>query len=74
MAADDRIEHLIRFYSVLDALEKNVAGPRKLAECSGRITWPRRGVYFFREPGELRSDSGDGPRIVRVSTAFIRAA
>jgi hypothetical protein len=72
MASDDRIQHLIRFYSILDAIEKNVGGARRLAECSGRITWPRRGVYFFRELGEQRSDSGEGPRIVRVGTHALR--
>lgn len=65
-ASDDRVKHLIRFYSILDELEKNVGGARTLAECSGRMAWPRRGVYFFRENGERCSDSGDGQRIVRV--------
>src|ERR1700722_1192657 len=63
MANDDRIRHLIRFYSILDVLEKYIGGARKLAECSGRIMWPRRGVYFFRETGEHRSDSGAGERV-----------
>lgn len=72
MASDNRIRHLIRFYSILEALEKNVGGARKLAECSGRIIWPRRGVYFFRESGEQRADSGNGPRIVRVGTHALR--
>src|ERR1022692_3345765 len=31
MAADDRIEHLIRFYSILDALEKNVGAPARVS-------------------------------------------
>jgi hypothetical protein len=66
--SDDRIKHLIEFYSILDALERMVGGARRLAECSGRSAWPRRGVYFFRQPGELRSESGEGPRIVRVVT------
>jgi hypothetical protein len=35
-----------------------------VADCSGRIDWPKRGVYF-REAGEKRSDTGTGPRIVR---------
>ena len=72
MAHDDRIRHLVRFYSILDALENNIGGARKLAECSGRITWPRRGVYFFRELGEQREDAGQGPRIVRVGTHALR--
>lgn len=32
------------------------------------MDWPARGVYFFREPGESRTDTGSGPRIVRVGT------
>lgn len=39
-----------------------------LAECDARMSWPMRGVYFFFEPGELRRDSGDGLRVVRVGT------
>ena len=34
----------------------------------GRLGWPQRGVYFFFEDGELRSDTGQGPRVVRVGT------
>ena len=32
------------------------------------MNWPQRGVYFFMEDGELRTDSGEGLRIVRVGT------
>jgi hypothetical protein len=35
--------------------------------------WPERGVYFFRESGEHRTDSGMGPRIVRVGTHALTA-
>jgi hypothetical protein len=37
------------------------------------MEWPGRGVYFFREPGEHRSDTGEGPRIVRVGTHALKA-
>ncbi len=70
---DGRRENLITFYSILDDLERNIGGARKLAECSGRMEWPRRGVYFFQEPGECRSDTGKGPRIVRVGTHALKA-
>jgi hypothetical protein len=69
-----RLEHLIRFYSILDDLECAIGGARKLADSSGRMEWPRRGVYFFREAGEQRSDTGEGPRIVRVGTHALKAA
>jgi len=69
-----RLEHLIQFYSLLDKLEVSIGGARKLSECTGRMGWPGRGVYFFREDGELRSDTGQGPRIVRVGTHALRAS
>jgi hypothetical protein len=63
-----RLDDLIRFYGILGLLERAVGGKRTLATCSGRMDWPRRGVYFFMEAGETRTDTGDGLRIVRVGT------
>ena len=57
---------LARFYELLVQLERNIGGARRLSECHGRMDWPQRGVYFFREAGEERSDTGEGPRIVRT--------
>jgi|SRR5579863_3321913 len=67
-----RREHLVRFYSILNRLEQEIGGARKLADCSGRMDWPARGVYFFREDGEVRTDTGSGPRIVRVGTHALK--
>jgi hypothetical protein len=64
----DRMRDLVRFYDLLDRLEQRLGGPRRLADCNGRQGWPTRGVYFFFELGETRSDSGSGPRVVRVGT------
>jgi hypothetical protein len=47
--ADERREHLVRFYALLTKLEKRIGGARTLAACSGWMGWPKRGVYFFRE-------------------------
>jgi hypothetical protein len=63
-----RLPDLVRFYELLATLENKIGSPRKLAVCSGRMDWPKRGVYFFFEDGETRSDTGDGPRVVRVGT------
>jgi hypothetical protein len=63
-----RCDDLTGFYAMLDRLEQKIGGARKLADCSGRMVWPQRGVYFFREDGEGRTDTGSGPRIVRVGT------
>ena len=68
MISNRRVADVQRFYEILDALEETIGGKRRLAECDGRIDWPRRGVYFFFEPGEMRSASGRGPRVVRVGT------
>lgn len=69
-----RKRDLLRFYEILAVLERKVGGTRKLADCTGHGDWPRRGVYFFQEPGEVRSDTGQQVlRIVRVGTHALRA-
>jgi hypothetical protein len=62
-----------RFYGLLDVLAAKHGGPRTLGEASEQLTWPRRGVYFFFEPGEARSGSGEGRRVVRVGTHALKA-
>jgi hypothetical protein len=74
MSNQSRVEDLVRFYSILKHLEDKTGGPRRLADCSGRMAWPNRGVYFFHEQGETRSDTGGGPRVVRVGTHALVAA
>jgi len=59
---------LQRFYAILDNLRDNANGARLLSECTGHMDWPVRGVYFFHESGESRSDTGSGLRVVRVGT------
>ena len=68
-----RLDDLKRFYEILAALERKVKVARTLTNCSGRMHWPRRGVYFFREVGEERSGTGHGQRIVRVGTHATKA-
>lgn len=68
-----RKQDLNKFYELLTALEQKIGGARLLSQCTGRMTWPERGVYFFREPGEERQD-GKGPRIVRVGTHALKPA
>ena len=69
---NNRLEHIQRLYHLLDLLEEKVGGKRLLADCNGRMNWPNRGVYFFFEPGEFRSTSGAGPRVVRVGTHALK--
>lgn len=66
--AGSRISDLQKLYGLLGSLAERVGGARTLTNTSGRLGWPRRGVYFFMEDGEVRSDSGTGSRIVRVGT------
>ena len=68
LAMGRRLDDLIRLYSILDRLERRIGGRRLLASTDGRCGWPARGVYFFMEDGEFRTDSGEGLRIVRVGT------
>lgn len=65
---EQRTSDLIRFYRLIAKIEARIgerATPRRLRQPD---SVPRAGVYFFMEPGETRSDSGQGPRIVRVGT------
>ena len=64
----DRLDAQVRFYEILAELEENLGGKKRLADCDGRMGWPKRGVYFFFEDGEERTDSGMGQRVVRVGT------
>jgi len=68
------LDDLQKFYSVIARLEKGLGGARTLGSCSGRLSWPKRGVYFFMEDGEVRSNSGSGLRIVRVGTHALKTA
>ncbi|GEJ56607.1 hypothetical protein [Anaeromyxobacter diazotrophicus] len=63
-----RLQDIQRLYEVLADVQHRLGGPLSLRGCHGRMTWPTRGVYFFFEPGEERSTSGIGPRVVRVGT------
>ncbi len=69
----ERLQDIRRFYVILDELARRCGPPKMLATCSGRLRWPVRGIYFFQEAGEERTDSGTGPRIVRVGTHALNA-
>ncbi len=65
---DTRLRHTEEFYQLLDRLEASLGGMRTLATAAGRLTWPTWGVYFFFEPGERRTSSGNGLRVVRIGS------
>jgi len=69
MSRLDKIKHL---YDILNELEAQLGGMRYLANCHGKMNWPERGIYFFFEPGEERSTSGSGLRVVRVGTHTLK--
>src|SRR5262245_28307157 len=69
-----RLDDLVRFYAILENLENRIGGRRLLSECTGMMGWPQRGVYFFMEDGERRTDTGGGLRIVRVGTHALIAS
>ena len=72
-SVNDRRSDTWRFYELLDRLEERDGGTRLLAECTGTMGWPMRGLYFFFEPGETRSGPGAGLRVVRVGTHALKA-
>jgi len=65
---NSRLSDLRDLYGLLDNLTDVIGGAQTLENRSVRQSCPKRGVYFFMENGEARSDTGSGPRIVRVGT------
>jgi len=61
-----------RFYLALGRLAETLHGSRRLHEARASDGWPRHGVYFFCEPGEVRADGHD--RVVRVGTHALTTA
>ena len=59
---------VVRFYALLDRLEQRLGGTRTLATLDRYRDCPRRGLYVFFEPSEVRQECGNGPRIVRIGT------
>ncbi len=66
-----RLSDLRQLYSLMDRLICNQGGLIHLSALGSSI--PRRGVYFFFDDDQPRSDSGIGPRIVRVGTHALTA-
>src|SRR5262245_46051162 len=67
-----RCEDLIRFYTILYKLERNIGEAYRRADWSGRTVWQWRADYLFRDRDEGRSDTGEGPRIVCVGTYALK--
>lgn len=68
-----RLADIQQFYALMDVLRQRLGGASTLRECTGRLRWPSRGVYFFFEPGEHRTQSGTAERVVRVGTHALSA-
>lgn len=63
----ERPQHIEALYGLLDELSQKVGGAKRLADCHGKMNWPRRGIYFFFEPEEFRAYQ-PAQRIVRIGT------
>lgn len=67
-----RVEWLDGFYELIGHLRQRLGGYLRLRDCTGRMAWPERGLYFFFEHGELRAH-GTELRVVRVGTHAVIA-
>ena len=65
--------NLDRLYALLDRLCSDKMQDRALSVYNGRGAFPRQGVYFFFEPGELRANPSGVHRVVRVGTHAVSA-
>jgi len=68
MQSTGRSVELRRLYEILDRLMERIGAPIRLGDADVSKIKAKRGVYFFFEPGEKRSGSGSGLRVVRVGT------
>lgn len=64
---------LARFYSILGKLDASPEQGRTLGAYARTSVLPKRGVYFFREPHELRQANPSTQRVVRVGTHAVSA-
>jgi len=65
-------QYINQFYEILAQIEADIGGKQVLKNCDGYMPMPERGVYFFFEPGEERTTSGEGLRCVRVGTHALK--
>ncbi|MFC4908912.1 hypothetical protein [Actinomadura gamaensis] len=69
---EDRRLDTERFYALLDELAARLGGPRRLEDCTETDGWPRYGVEFFLEDGQVRAGE-DRLRVVRVGSHALKA-
>src|ERR1043166_7895880 len=69
-SASDNLE---RFYSLIARLGDAPGQGQALRELVPRSSLPKRGVYFFCEPGESWSGKSGDQRVVRVGTHAVSA-
>lgn len=63
-----RVTDANHFYQLIGGLETRLGGMRQLRHCHGRMGWPKRGVYFFFNNNEFRTNESGQLRVVRIGT------
>jgi len=66
-----RQQHLSQFYDLIKRLESKLE-LHFLRDCNGRMQWPSRGVYFFFDTSEIRTNPSTERRIVRIGTHALK--
>ncbi|GAB6861632.1 hypothetical protein ACFR97_15310 [Haloplanus litoreus] len=67
-----RHDDVDRLYDLLGTLADVVGGARTLADCTGYMDWPERGVYVFLARAERRDTDGRR-RVTRIGTHAVSA-
>jgi hypothetical protein len=67
----NRQAHADQIYRLLHELAQRERGLRRLVDAPAKDGWPRLGVYFFFEDGEVRANGS--LRVVRVGTHALTA-
>lgn len=71
---EGNLQQLLKaYYKIMRRLWVAQGGGRKIADCTGRLSWPTRGVYFVAAADENAPIGRSMPRIVRVGTHAVSA-
>lgn len=67
-----RQDDIDQFYELMGQLEDRVGDMEMLADCTGHMDWPDRGIYIFFAPAERR-EATNYRRVSRIGTHAVSA-
>lgn len=66
--ANDKIDKVKQLYDVVYYVANKTSGIRLLSECTGKMDWPKKGLYYILDFSEYSIAQNSSPKIIRVGT------